>query len=96
MKKADSLQTTAFTATNIDTAAYDRLLLKLANGDSGKRWPVKNTVYPLPGAILLYKGSLHYGNLYSKNMGILGELPKEAMLAKLKQECTAGKPPIQA
>jgi hypothetical protein len=89
MKKSDSLQTTAFTATSIDTAAYDRLLLKVANGDSGKRWPVKNTVYPLPGAILPYKRIVaYYGNLYSKNMGILGELPKEAMLAKLKQECS--------
>ncbi|MCQ3971548.1 hypothetical protein, partial [Klebsiella pneumoniae] len=27
-----------------------------------------------------------YGNLFSKRMGILGELPKEQMLAKLKEE----------
>jgi len=41
----------------------------------------------LPGAILPYKRIVaYYGNLYSKQMGILGALPKGEMLEKLKGE----------
>lgn len=49
-------------------------------------WPIE--VAPiLPGAILPRQRILaFYGNLYSKGMGILGELPKEQMMAKLRQE----------
>lgn len=40
---------------------------------------------PLQGAILPYKRVVaFYGNLYSKQMGILGEIPKDQMLEKLK------------
>jgi hypothetical protein len=50
----------------------------------GKSWPTK-AVYPHGGAILPFKRILaFYGNLYSVNMGILGELPPDQMLAKLK------------
>ncbi|RVT99997.1 hypothetical protein EOD41_13610 [Mucilaginibacter limnophilus] len=71
----------------IDTAQYDSLMKRLANGDTTGKWPVKNTVYPGPGAILPFKRVVaFYGNLFSKRMGILGELPPDQMLAKLKAE----------
>jgi hypothetical protein len=71
----------------IDTAKYNQKLLELANGDTTGRWPVKKQPYPLPGAILPFKRIIaYYGNLYSKNMGILGELPPKEMLAKLDGE----------
>jgi hypothetical protein len=62
-------------------------MLALSNNDKSGRWPVKKIPYPLPGALLPYNRIIaFYGNLYSKRMGILGELPKEAMLKKLKSE----------
>jgi hypothetical protein len=65
---------------------YDRMLVHITNGDTSGRWPVK-TGYPLEGAILPYKRIVSfYGNLYSKNMGILGELPPDEMLKKLQGE----------
>ena len=71
----------------LDSALYDKLNMALANGDTTGKWPAK-TVYPLPGAILPFNRVVaYYGNLYSKKMGILGELPKNEMLAKLKAEC---------
>jgi hypothetical protein len=71
----------------IDKVKYDTLMNRLAHGDTSGKWPVKNTPYPLPGAILPYKRVVaYYGNLYSKRMGILGELPPNEMLAKLKGE----------
>jgi len=74
--------------TPVDTALYNQKVLALNNGDSSGLWPVK-AVYPTPGAILPFNRIIaFYGNLYSKNMGILGELPRAQMLAKLKQECT--------
>lgn len=72
--------------TGIDTADYNKRMLALSNKDTTGRWPVK-TPFPLPGAILPYNRIIaFYGNLYSKRMGILGELPKEEMLKKLKGE----------
>ena len=71
----------------IDHKQYDSLMKKLSHGDTTGLWPVKNTPYPLAGAILPYKRVVaYYGNLYSKRMGILGELPPKEMLAKLKGE----------
>ena len=73
-----------------DKAKYDSLLKFNAHGDTSGRWPVKHTPYPLGGAILPYKRVVaFYGNLYSKKMGILGELPPNEMLAKLKGEVKA-------
>jgi hypothetical protein len=70
----------------LDTVVYNEKLKALANGDSSGLWPQK-FVYPLPGAILPYKRIVaFYGNLFSKKMGILGELPKDQMLEKLQQE----------
>ena len=70
----------------LDTALYNKLLLHMANGDSTHRWPVK-TAYPHPGALLPFNRIVaYYGNLYSKNMGILGEYPPDEMLRRLKIE----------
>ena len=77
---------TAIKQTPIDTADYNKRMLALANHDTKGRWPVKGP-YPLPGALLPYNRIVaFYGNLYSKKMGILGELPKDAMLKKLQGE----------
>src|SRR6266404_7698943 len=70
----------------IDTALYKNLLAHLSNGDTTGRWPVKDS-FPPEGAILPFNRIIaYYGNLYSKNMGILGELPKDSMFKKLKTE----------
>jgi len=70
-----------------DTIKYDQKLIELANGDSSGRWPVKHQPYPLQGAILPFKRVVaFYGNLNSKRMGILGQLPPVEMLAKLDDE----------
>jgi hypothetical protein len=75
------------TVSAIDTLDYNQRILALGNNDKSGKWPVKNLPYPLPGAILPYNRIIaFYGNLYSKRMGILGELPKEEMLKKLKGE----------
>ena len=83
-KKTDSVASNV--PTTIDTADYNRRMLSISNNDTTGRWPVK-APYPLPGAILPYHRIIaYYGNLYSKRMGILGELPKDQMLQKLQQE----------
>lgn len=70
----------------LDTALFNQRLAYITNGDSSGRWPVKSA-YPLPGAILPFKRIIaFYGNLYSKQMGILGELPRKQMLEKLEGE----------
>ncbi|WPV01305.1 hypothetical protein SNE26_05930 [Mucilaginibacter sp. cycad4] len=71
----------------LDTLKYDSLMKKLANGDKSGRWPVKTKEYPLPGAILPFNRIVaFYGNIYSKNMGVLGQYPRKTMLNKLKEE----------
>ena len=83
-KEADPKPVTK--AATIDTGDYTKRMLELSNGDTTGKWPVK-TPYPLPGALLPYNRIIaFYGNLYSKRMGILGELPKAEMLKKLQQE----------
>ena len=73
----------------LDTLAYDNKIIHVTNGDTSGKWPVK-TDYPLPGALLPFKRIVSfYGNLYSKQMGILGELPEAEMLAKLQQEAAS-------
>lgn len=70
----------------IDTAAYNKLMQNIANGDTTGKWPVK-TPYPLSGAIFPYNRIVaFYGNLYSTRMGILGEIPKDSMFKKLLGE----------
>jgi hypothetical protein len=70
-----------------DKAKYDAINLRMANGDTTGHWPIKNQPYPVAGAVLPFKRVVaFYGNLFSKKMGILGELPPKEMLAKLKGE----------
>jgi hypothetical protein len=70
-----------------DTASYREKLKYMSNGDTTGKWPA-NAAIPMEGAILPFKRVIaYYGNLYSTRMGILGELPKDQMLAKLKEEC---------
>jgi hypothetical protein len=70
----------------LDTALYDQKLIKITNGDSSGRWPVKSA-YPKVGAILPFKRIVaYYGNLYSKKMGILGEYPAPEMMQKLDSD----------
>lgn len=52
-------------------------------------WPVV-TEYPRDGAILpFHRVVAYYGNLYSKQMGALGEYPEEEMLTRLMSEVDA-------
>jgi hypothetical protein len=84
--EAQKDQTDLFSKKDIDTVQYNKILKDLANNDSTGRWPAK-APYPLPGAILpFHRIVAFYGNLYSKRMGILGELPKDEMIKKLKGE----------
>ena len=70
----------------IDSAEYKKRMQKMLNGDSSSKWKF-NDKYPLAGALLPFNRIIaYYGNLYSTRMGILGELPKAQMFAKLKQE----------
>jgi hypothetical protein len=70
----------------LDSALYRSKMNAMLNGDSSIKWRFKGD-YPLPGAILPFNRIIaYYGNLYSTRMGILGELPKPQMFAKLKQE----------
>lgn len=78
--------------TPIDTAAYNKKLIALANGDTTGLWPIKNQPYPKSGAILPFKRVVaFYGNLYSQKMGILGELPPKELWNKLNAELEAWK-----
>ena len=77
------------TAIAIDTAGYNKRMLEMSNNDPSGKWPVK-APYPLPGAIFPDNRVIaFYGNLYSKRMGILGEIPKDSMFKKLQQEVDA-------
>ena len=72
--------------TVLDSVQYKKRMIAMSNGDSSEKWSFKEH-YPLPGAILpFYRVIAYYGNLYSTRMGILGELPKPQMFAKLKGE----------
>lgn len=84
--KADSADAARPALVPMDSAAYDQKMLQITNGDTSGRWPVK-APYPNTGAILPFKRVIaYYGNLYSKQMGILGELPEKEMLEKLQGE----------
>jgi hypothetical protein len=49
-------------------------------------WPVQ-TVYPNAGALLPFNRIVaYYGNLYSKQMGVLGQYPTDQMLSMLSDE----------
>ena len=88
-KDADNkkfLNIPSFTPLNKD--AYDHKMILLANSGTSTPglWPVK-TVYPNAGAILPFKRIVaYYGNLYSTNMGVLGQYPPHEMLERLNNE----------
>ncbi len=80
----------------LDTAAYDRALLRNANlppdlaksatssAITHRLWPVR-AAYPIGGALLPFNRIVaYYGNYLSRQMGVLGEYDHEKMLAKLR------------
>jgi len=80
----------------LDKEAYDQKLMEIANlpavssttpsSTTSSLWPVK-AAYPEYGALLPFNRIVaYYGNLYSKNMGVLGEYPEDEMLARLETE----------
>ncbi len=73
----------------LDSANYKSRMVAMANGDSSGKWKFGEQ-YPKAGAILpFHRVIAYYGNLYSTRMGILGELPKKQMFARLKEEVKA-------
>ncbi|HEY4151339.1 MAG TPA: hypothetical protein VGM41_20515 [Chitinophagaceae bacterium] len=86
VKKDTTIEATIPVIQPLDTAAYRAKIRDMINKDSSGKWPVKDP-YPLAGAILPFNRIVaYYGNLYSKSMGVLGQYPRETMLAKLKEE----------
>ncbi len=72
--------------TPIDSSSYKLKMVTMFNGDSSGKWKFTGH-YPLAGALLPFNRIIaYYGNLYSTRMGILGELPKNQMFARLKKE----------
>lgn len=70
-----------------DTAAFNKKIKALANGDTTGKWPVKNQPYPMAGAILPFKRVVvYYGNMHSKKMGALGEYAPAEMWKRLNAE----------
>lgn len=70
----------------LDTADYLKRMNFLAHDSITDQWPTK-TALPKPGAILPFKRIIaYYGNFYSKNMGILGELSEENVISRLRAE----------
>ncbi|MEK7256460.1 MAG: hypothetical protein AAB316_17020, partial [Bacteroidota bacterium] len=84
---ADTLKIPTAAAAKLDTADYVKRLAALASGDKSGKWKNLKTPLPKPGAILPFKRVVaYYGNFYSTRMGILGELPEDEVLEKLKTE----------
>lgn len=76
----------------LDTAEYDRLLIKNANYASTtstttpRLWPAEAS-RPKVGALLPYNRIVaYYGNYYSTKMGILGEFEPDVVLEKMRKE----------
>src|SRR4051812_45325851 len=75
-KRASAAADTVPVKKVLDTAMYDKIVREIVDNDTTSKWPVK-APYPLPDAVLpFHRIVAFYGNLYSKRMGILGELPK--------------------
>jgi len=84
--KSDSAEASVSAYPPLDTALYNQKMALLSPNDTTDRWPVK-APYPLPGAILPFKRIIaYYGNLYSKQMGILGEYPEKEMVRRLQAD----------
>jgi len=89
LNKKDTSETEITSKRFEPTLSYKEKMEHIINGDSSGKWKMEESE-PLPGAILPYKRIIaFYGNLYSKNMGILGELPKQEVLDKLQGEVMA-------
>ena len=87
VKSSELADVVADTMLQLDTADYQNRLNALIMEDTTGKWNAIQAPYPAIGAILPFKRVVaYYGNFYSKRMGILGELPEEEMLAKLKTE----------
>lgn len=88
--KSSTVQEQTIKVVPVDTLAYQKKLKMLANGDTTGLWPNNLRSYPLDGAILPFKRVVaYYGNLYSKKMGILGEIPPKELWKKLNIEVKA-------
>lgn len=73
----------------VDTAEYNKRVRHLAHDSVAKHWPIFE-VYPETGAILpFWRVVAMYGNFYSKNMGILGQLPEDELIALMNKEMKA-------
>ena len=78
------------TSMYVDSEAYDKQMLYMVNGDTTGLWPVQTDHYPLEGAILPFKRIVaFYGNMYSSQMGALGEYAPKEMWRMLKDEVAA-------
>ena len=87
--RVEKSASTSTASAPLDTALYRKKFNMMLNGDSSDKWKFKGD-FPLTGALLPhYRIIAYYGNLYSTRMGILGELPKPQMFAKLKGELEA-------
>jgi hypothetical protein len=93
-KKIDAGNPNSVASTNaeevvkpVDSVKYRALQKYLANGDTTGKWPVKNDIIPVDGAILpFHRVIAYYGNLYSKKMGALGEYAPKEMWRRLDAE----------
>lgn len=84
--KADTIETGVNPKPVEPSLSYKEKMTHIINGDSSGKWTISDAE-PLAGAVFPYKRIIaYYGNLYSKNMGILGELPKQEVLEKLQEE----------
>ncbi len=80
------LQSRVLQAQTVNSAAADSLAARAAVGPV---WPVSGPA-ALPGALLPSRRIVaYYGNPNSKQMGILGEIPSDQMLARLEREAKA-------
>ena len=78
------------TSMYVDSAEFNMKMTHMVNGDTTGLWPVVTDHYPLEGAILPFKRIVsYYGNLYSKQMGALGEYAPKEMWRMLKDEVAA-------
>lgn len=89
IKDTDTVALPVKENTPVTKYSYNETMTHILNGDSSGKWKISETE-PLPGSILPYKRIVaYYGNFYSKQMGILGEFPKNQVLEKLQEEVKA-------
>jgi hypothetical protein len=78
--------TTAPESIRKDSLQYAAAMQHVLQGQPPAKWKVMNDP-PLPGALLPFRRIVaYYGNLYSRQMGILGALQRDSMLSRLKEE----------